>query len=232
MEIKPIAYIHTDLPTKFGLPRQSGLVEGLTGEIVLEPEYRQAEALRGLEDFTHIWLIWDFSHAHTGRWSATVRPPRLGGNTRMGVFATRSPFRPNNLGLSCVRLARIDYDVPCGPVLIVGGIDMMDGTPIYDIKPYVPIADCHPEASKGFSSRTQEHVLSVEFAPGLIEKVPENKREALIGILSQDPRPGYEDDPERRYGVEFAGMDVRFHVRGDVLKVCEIVPAGGAYSPK
>ena len=150
----------------------------------------------------------------------------------MGVFATRSPFRPNNLGLSCVRLVRIDYDVPCGPVLIVGGIDMMDGTPIYDIKPYVPIADCHPEASKGFSSRTQEHVLSVEFAPGLIEKVPENKREALIGILSQDPRPGYEDDPERRYGVEFAGMDVRFHVRGDVLKVCEIVPAGGAYSPK
>ena len=147
MEIKPIAYIHTDLPTKFGLPRQSGLVEGLTGEIVLEPEYRQAEALRGLEDFTHIWLIWDFSHAHTGRWSATVRPPRLGGNTRMGVFATRSPFRPNNLGLSCVRLVRIDYDVPCGPVLIVGGIDMMDGTPIYDIKPYVPIADCHPEAS-------------------------------------------------------------------------------------
>lgn len=226
MEIKPIAYIHTDLPTKFGLPRQSGLVEELTGEIVLEAEYRQSEALRGLEDFTHIWLIWDFSRAHNGHWAATVRPPKLGGNTRMGVFATRSPFRPNNIGLSCVRLLRIDYAAPRGPILIVGGIDMMDGTPIYDIKPYVPITDCHPEASKGFSARTQQHELNVEFEPGLIEKIPEDKRAALIGVLAQDPRPGYEDDPQRRYGVEFAGMDVRFHVRGDVLTVCEIVCAG------
>ena len=230
--MKTIATIQTDFPTKFGLPRQSGLVESIEGRIVFEKEYRVPAAFKGLEGYSHIWLIWRFSESERESWSPTVRPPRLGGNVSMGVFATRSPFRPNNLGLSCVRLLRIDYDVPCGPVLIVGGIDMMDGTPIYDIKPYVPIADCHPEASKGFSSRTQEHVLSVEFAPGLIEKVPENKREALIGILSQDPRPGYEDDPERRYGVEFAGMDVCFHVRGDVLKVCEIVPAGGAYSPK
>lgn len=230
--MKTIATIQTDFPTKFGLPRQSGLVESIEGRIVFEKEYRVPAAFKGLEGYSHIWLIWRFSESERESWSPTVRPPRLGGNVSMGVFATRSPFRPNNLGLSCVRLVRIDYDVPCGPVLIVGGIDMMDGTPIYDIKPYVPIADCHPEASKGFSSRTQEHALSVEFAPGLIEKVPENKREALIGILSQDPRPGYEDDPERRYGVEFAGMDVRFHVRGDVLKVCEIVPAGGAHSPK
>ena len=161
MTLKVIAHIHTAFPTKFGIPRQSGLVDSLRGEVIFTPEYRSADAVRGLEDFSHIWLVWQFSGAVRDSWSPTVRPPRLGGNTRMGVFATRSPFRPNNLGLSCVRLLRIDYDVPCGPVLIVGGIDMMDGTPIYDIKPYVPIADCHPEASKGFSSRTQEHVLSV-----------------------------------------------------------------------
>ena len=230
MEI--IARIENGFREKFGVPRQSGLVPEVISRVVMAEKYSVREAFRGIEDYSHLWLLWEFDRAQQDDWRPTVRPPRLGGNTRMGVFATRSPFRPNNLGLSCVRLVRIDYDVSCGPVLIVGGIDMMDGTPIYDIKPYVPIADCHPEASKGFSSRTREHVLSVEFAPGLIEKVPENKREALIGILSQDPRPGYEDDPERRYGVEFAGMDVRFHVRGDVLKVCEIVPAGGAYSPK
>ncbi|MGN1070653.1 MAG: tRNA (N6-threonylcarbamoyladenosine(37)-N6)-methyltransferase TrmO, partial [Candidatus Fimadaptatus sp.] len=163
MEIRPIAHIRTDFPTKFGLPRQSGLVEQLEGVIVFEPEYRQTEALRGLEGFSHIWLIWDFSQAHTGRWSATVRPPKLGGNTRMGVFATRSPFRPNSLGLSCVRLIGIEQAGKLGAVLRVGGIDMMDGTPIYDIKPYVPVADCHPEASEGFTARTREVGLQVEF---------------------------------------------------------------------
>lgn len=226
MEIRPIAHIRTDFPTKFGLPRQSGLVEQLEGVIVFEPEYRQTEALRGLEGFSHIWLIWDFSQAHTGRWSATVRPPKLGGNTRMGVFATRSPFRPNSLGLSCVRLRGIEQDGKLGAVLRVGGIDMMDGTPIYDIKPYVPVADCHPEASGGFTARTGKRALRVEFPPEMLALVPPEKREALIGVLKQDPRPGYEDDPERRYGVEFAGLDVRFFVAEGVLRVCEVAPGG------
>lgn len=231
MEIRPIAHIRTDFPTKFGLPRQSGLVEQLEGVIVFEPEYRQTEALRGLEGFSHIWLIWDFSQAHTGRWSATVRPPKLGGNTRMGVFATRSPFRPNSLGLSCVRLIGIEQDGRLGAVLRVGGIDMMDGTPIYDIKPYVPVADCHPEASEGFTSRTGNGALRVEFPDEMLALVPPEKRDALIGVLGQDPRPGYEDDPERRYGVEFAGLDVRFFVNGGVLRVCEVVPGGADAGP-
>ncbi len=229
MEIHPIGYIHTDLPSKFGLPRQSGLVNELKGEIMLESEYRQPEALRGLEEFSHIWLIWDFSCAHTSHWSATVRPPRLGGNTRMGVFATRSPFRPNNLGLSCVRLERIDYDAPQGPIIIVGGIDMMDGTPIYDIKPYIPVADCHTDASQGYTARTREHALNVEFEKGVCDMIPADKRAALIGLLRQDPRPGYEDDPDRRYGVEFAGSDVHFYVRGDTLHVIDVVPPRGQH---
>ena len=231
MEIRPIAHIRTDFPTKFGLPRQSGLVEQLEGVIAFEPEYRQAEALRGLEGFSHIWLIWDFSQAHTGRWSATVRSPKLGGNTRMGVFATRSPFRPNSLGLSCVRLRGIEQDGKLGAVLRVGGIDMMDGTPIYDIKPYVPVADCHPEASEGFTARTGKRALRVEFPPEMLALVPPEKREALIGALEQDPRPGYEDDPERRYGVEFAGLDVRFFVAEGVLRVCEVAPGGADAGP-
>ena len=231
MEITPIAHISTDLPAKFGLPRQSGLVDELEGAIVMESAFRQAEALRGLEEFSHIWLIWDFSEAHMSHWSATVRPPRLGGNERKGVFATRSPFRPNSLGLSCVRLERIAYDAADGPVIYVRGIDMMDGTPIYDIKPYVPIADCHPDAREGFTQRTRVHSLEVRFDDGLIERVPEGKRAALTGLLAQDPRPGYIDAPDRKYGVEFAGLNVRFTVNHGVLRVFEIEHArtlGGA----
>lgn len=221
MEIKPIAYIHTDLPTKFGLPRQSGLVEGLTGEIVLEPEYRQAEALRGLEDFTHIWLIWDFSHAHTGRWSATVRPPRLGGNTRMGVFATRSPFRPNSLGLSCVRLLRVERDAKRGSTLIVGGADLMNGTPIIDIKPYIPYSDAHPEAVSGFAPDAGRK-LTVVIPEALMSRIRADKLEALRGVLANDPRPRYQDDPARVYAMDFAGMNIKFTVCGDTLTVTEI----------
>ena len=219
MEIKPIAYIHTDLPTKFGLPRQSGLVEGLTGEIVLESEYRQAEALRGLEDFTHIWLIWDFSHAHTGRWSATVRPPRLGGNTRMGVFATRSPFRPNALGLSSVKLLKVEPNTPQGPVLTVGGADLLDGTPIFDIKPYLPYVDAHPDARGGFTDTTKFYTLQVQAEPEVLEQIPADKRDALLGVLRSDPRPSYQHDPERLYGLSFGGVEVKFKVDGDVLTV-------------
>lgn len=223
MEIKPIAHISTDFPTKFGLPRQSGLVGALRGKIVFEPEYRQPEALRGLEEFSHIWLIWDFSQSHNERWSATVRPPRLGGNERVGVFASRSPFRPNNLGLSSVRIDSIEASENEGPVIYVSGIDMLDGTPIYDIKPYIPVADCHEDAKQGFTARTRAYSLKVEFPPELLELIPEEKRDAILGALAQDPRPGYEADPLRRYGVEFAGFDIRFHVENGILGVCEVV---------
>ena len=214
-----IARIRSDFPTKFGIPRQSGLVDELRATVVFEPEYRNPDALRGLEDFSHIWLIWQFSQAVREGWSPTVRPPRLGGNTRMGVFATRSPFRPNPIGLSCVRLVGMEKDPELGHMLVVAGADLMDGTPILDIKPYLPYADSHPEALGGFTGNVGGKVLEVEFPPELLDQVPEDKREALIGVLSRDPRPSYQHDPGRVYGMAFAGLEVRFSVDGDVLHV-------------
>lgn len=222
MTLKVIAHIHTAFPTKFGIPRQSGLVDGLRGEIIFTPEYRNADALRGLEDFSHIWLVWQFSGAVRENWSPTVRPPRLGGNTRMGVFATRSPFRPNPLGLSSVRLEAIEHRPEVGPVLIVRGADLMDGTPIYDIKPYIPYADCRPQAVGGFASTPKEATLEVDISPELLSQVPQELREALIGVLAQDPRPTYQHDPERVYGMAFGGLEVRFTVEEPVLHVREI----------
>ena len=213
-----IARIRSDFPTKFGIPRQSGLVEELRARVVFEPEYRNPDALRG-EEFSHLWLIWQFSQAVRENWSPTVRPPRLGGNARMGVFATRSPFRPNPIGLSCVRLVGIEKDPELGHVLVVAGADLMDGTPILDIKPYLPYADSHPEALGGFTGNVGGKVLEVDFPPELLERVPEDKREALIGVLSRNPRPSYQHDPERVYGMAFAGLEVRFSVDGDVLHV-------------
>jgi len=219
-----IAHIRTDFPTKFGIPRQSGLVESLKGTIVFAPEYRDPNALRGLEGYSHIWLIWKFSGAERETWSPTVKPPRLGGNRRMGVFATRSPFRPNPIGLSCVRLEGVEYDTPEGAVLHVAGADLMDGTPIYDIKPYLPYADCRPEATDGFAGEVFDYAVEVDFPPQLLEKIPQDKREGLIEVLKQDPRPGYRHaDDGRRFGVDFAGFDVRFTVQDGVLHVCEIV---------
>lgn len=220
-EIKTIARLHCDLPDKFGLPRQSGIVEALEGRIVFEPEYRNPDALRGIEGFSHLWLIWQFSEAVRGGFSPTVRPPRLGGNTRMGVFATRSPFRPNALGLSCVRLLAVESDPELGPVLRVGGADLMDGTPIYDIKPYLPYADCKTGARAGFAPDLGA-TLAVVFAPGTEEKIPAEKREALRGVLANDPRPRYQNDPERMYGLSFAGRNVKFRVADQVLTVEEI----------
>lgn len=222
MEI--IARIHTDFPTKFGIPRQSGLIDDLEGTIVFEPPYRNADALRGLEGFSHIWLIWQFSQSLREGWSATVRPPRLGGNTRMGVFATRSPFRPNPIGLSCVRISSIDLNTENGPVITVRGADLMDNTPIYDIKPYLPQADCHPDALGGFSAPVLDYALEVDFPAPLLECLPEVKRSAAIQMLSQDPRPGYRREDERPFGVEFAGHDIRFTVSEGRLSVHEIVP--------
>ena len=222
MPLKVIAHIHTAFPTKFGIPRQSGLVDSLRGEVIFTPEYRNADAVRGLEDFSYIWLVWQFSGAVRDNWSPTVRPPRLGGNTRMGVFATRSPFRPNPLGLSSVKLEAIEHRPDVGPVLIVRGADLMDGTPIYDIKPYIPYADCHPDASEGFTGQTRMHLLQVEFPPTLMAQVPEADRDALTGVLASDPRPSYQHDPERVYGMEFAGLEVHFRVDGEVLTVTDV----------
>ena len=226
MELTPIAYIRTDFPEKFGLPRQSGLVPELTGEIVFTPQYSRAEAVRGLAEFSHIWLIWGFSEAKKpdGKgWSATVRPPRLGGNERVGVFATRSPFRPNPLGLSCVRLEAV-RDTQSPVTLTVSGIDLLDGTPIYDIKPYIPVSDCIPGAAEGYTARTRQHRLAVIFPEELLMQLPENKREAAVSLLAQDPRPGYSDDPERIFGVQFAGLDIRFRVADNTLTVCAVIP--------
>ena len=222
MTLKVIAHIHTAFPTKFGIPRQSGLVEDLRGEVVFTPEYRSADAVRGLEDFSHIWLVWQFSGAVRDSWSPTVRPPRLGGNTRMGVFATRSPFRPNPLGLSSVKLEAIEHRPDVGPVLIVRGADLMDGTPIYDIKPYRPYADCHPDAAEGFTGQTRFHHLQVVFPPELLARVPQDDRDSLTGVLASDPRPSYQHDPERIYGMEFSGLEVHFMVNGEVLTVTGI----------
>ena len=220
--IQEIGHICSDFPTKFGIPRQSGLVEELEAAIVFEPEFRNPDALRGLEGFSHLWLIWEFSQARRQEWSPTVRPPRLGGNKRMGVFATRSPFRPNPIGLSCVKLKRVELSSPEGPRIWVTGADLLDGTPILDIKPYLPYADCQLQAVGGFAAAPKEPTLAVEFCPGLLERVPAEKREALTGVLAQDPRPQYQKDPERVYALEFAGMEVKFRVQGDVLTVCEV----------
>ena len=223
MEICPIAHIRSDFSEKFGIPRQSGLVEELTAAVVFEPPYRVPDALRGLEGFSHLWLIWEFSQARREGWSPTVRPPRLGGNKRLGVFATRSPFRPNPIGLSCVRLLELRQDREQGPVLTVAGADLLDGTPIYDIKPYLPYADCKPEAVGGFAARPKGADLAVDCSPALLDRVPEDKRAALLAVLAQDPRPQYQDDPDRVYGMAFAGLEVKFRVAGERLTVTEIV---------
>ncbi len=217
-----IARIRSQFPEKFGIPRQSGLVEELKARVVFEPEYRDPQALRGLEGFSHIWLIWQFSRSMGAGWSPTVRPPRLGGNERIGVFATRSPFRPNPMGLSCVKLEKVELSTPEGPVLWVAGADLMDGTPIYDIKPYLPYADCKPQAVGGFASAPKEATLTVDFPPQLLERVPRELREALSGVLAQDPRPTYHHDPQRVYGMAFGGLQVRFTVDGDRLTVVEV----------
>lgn len=224
-QVKIVAHIRSDFQQKFGIPRQSGLVDALEADIIFTPEFRDPEALRGLEGFSHLWLIWEFSQARRAKWSPTVRPPRLGGNQRMGVFATRSPFRPNPMGLSCVKLKEVRLHTPDGPVIRVAGADLLDGTPIYDIKPYLPYADCKPEAVGGFASAPKEATLTVTLPPELEERVPEAKRAALRGVLAQDPRPSYQDDPERVYGMGFAGLDVRFRVAGGRLTVVEVNPA-------
>ena len=223
--IHPIAHMRSDFPTKFGIPRQSGLVESLRSTIVFEPAYRNPDALRGLEDFSHLWIIWQFSEAVRTEWSPTVRPPRLGGNTRMGVFATRSPFRPNSLGLSCVKIVGLEQTADCGTVIHVAGADLMDGTPIFDIKPYIPYGDCHPEALGGFTSTAGDFLLKVDFPLKLLTKLPENKREAALELLSHDPRPSYQAQADRVYGLAFAGFDIRFKVTGDDLTVVEVTKA-------
>lgn len=219
--LHPIAHMESDFGTKFGIPRQSGMVKELKSRIVFEPEYRQIETLRGIDEFSHLWLIWQFSENVGAEWSPTVRPPRFGGNIRQGVFATRSPFRPNFLGLSCVRLEAVEEKKGCGLTLLVSGADLMDGTPIFDIKPYLPYSDCISDAKDGFAPRP-EFTLDVVFADGVLEKIPEEKQQALRKVLMCDPRPRYHDDANRIYGMEFAGRDVRFRVEGTVLTVLEI----------
>jgi len=222
LRMKIIARIHTDFPTKFGIPRQSGLVEELKSTLVFEPEYRDENALRGIEQFSHLWLIWQFSEAVRDDWSPTVRPPRLGGNTRIGVFATRSPFRPNAIGLSSVKLEGVRRDPKYGMVLDLSCADLMDGTPILDIKPYIPFSDAHPEASEGYTARTIAHTLEVDFPEELLCRVPEGKRTALRGVLRQDPRPSYQEDPERIYGFNFAGWEIHFRVAENRLTVTDV----------
>ena len=222
VSIRVIARMKSDFATKFGIPRQSGLVEELRSTIIFEPEYRNSEALRGLEGFSHLWIIWQFSEAVRTEWSPTVRPPRLGGNTRMGVFATRSPFRPNNLGLSCVKLLGVEDTEEFGTVIHVGGADLMDGTPIFDIKPYIPYADSHPDALGGFTDTAGEFLLQVVFPEDLLAKLPQNKQEAAVQVLSHDPRPSYQRKPGRVYGLTFAGHDIRFTVEEEILTVVAV----------
>ena len=222
MTVDVIAHIRTDLTDKFGVPRQSGLVPELGGSVVFEPAFRNPDAVRGLEGFSHIWLIWAFHQAVRDTWSPTVRPPRLGGNRRMGVFATRSPFRPNAIGLSCVKLEEVRLDEKLGPVLYVSGADLVDGTPILDIKPYLPYADCHPEATGGFTDPLSAQKLEVSCDPALLAGLAPRQREALLGVLACDPRPRYQNDPERVYGLSFAGKNVRFTVEKGVLTVLAV----------
>ena len=220
-QLEYIARIHTDFPTKFGIPRQAGLVN-TKGTIVFEPEYRKEEALKGLEEYSHLWLIWEFSEAVRENWSPTVRPPRLGGNRRCGVFATRSPFRPNPIGLSCVKLLGIEKHPEKGMVIEVEGADLLDGTPIFDIKPYLPYVDSHPKAKGGFTDHIEEHILKVEFPEALLEKIPKPQREALLEVLANDPRPRYQKNPERAYGIAYGQKDIRFQVKDDTLFVCDV----------
>ena len=217
-----IARMKSDFPSKFGIPRQSGLVSTVRSTIIFEPEYRNSDALRGLEDFSHLWIIWQFSEAVRKDWSPTVRPPRLGGNTRLGVFATRSPFRPNSLGLSSVEILGIDATADHGTVIHVGGADLMDGTPIFDIKPYIPYCDSHPQATGGFTDTAKSYLLTVDFPQELLQKVPEDKQQALLDVLSHDPRPSYQKDSDRVYGLSFSGFNVRFTVFDRVLTVCAV----------
>lgn len=223
MELRPIAHIRTGFPEKFGIPRQSGVVKELRGRVVFGPEFRAREAFRGIEGFSHLWLLWGFSKNPPGKWSPTVRPPRLGGNRRVGVFASRSPFRPNPLGLSCVELCGVDYEGPEGPVLVVKGADMADGTPIYDVKPYLPGADSIEGARGGFTDQEPWEPLEVDCPPELLNKVPPGDREALLAVLAGGPRPHYHRDPERVYGMGFAGVQVRFTVGEGRVRVVEIV---------
>ena len=225
VNIQVIARMHSDFATKFGIPRQSGLVEELRSTIVFEPEFRNADALRGIDEFSHLWIIWQFSEAVRQGWSPTVRPPRLGGNARMGVFATRAPFRPNNLGLSSVRLLGVEKTEAFGTVLHVGGADLMDGTPIFDIKPYIPYGDCHTDATGGFTDRAGEFLLKVDFPEAFLRQLPQEKQEAAIAVLSHDPRPSYQRKPARSYGLTFAGFDIRFQVAGELLTVVGIEKA-------
>ena len=224
--MKKIAWIETDFREKFGIPRQAGLVPQLRGRIVFEPEYRDPNAFKGLDEYSHIWLLWEFSEAVRDTWSPTVLPPRLGGKTHMGVFATRSPFRPNPIGLSCVALEKVEIDPKDGPVLYVAGADLMNGTPIYDIKPYLAYTDSHPEAVCGFADRVKTYELEVVFPEELLALLPEEHRAPAAALLAQDPRPSYQNDPDRRYGMAYAGYDIRFHVRDNVLTVCEVVRYG------
>ena len=222
-----VAHIESDFAEKFGIPRQSGLVEALRARVVFEPPYRDASAVRGLEQFSHVWLLWQFTEAMREGWSPTVRPPRLGGNVRMGVFATRSPFRPNPIGLSCVRLEKVVQDPALGPVLVVRGADLLDGTPIYDIKPYIPYADSRPDAAEGYTSWTREHLLEVRCPEALRAGMDPERWAALEGVLASDPRPAYQDDPERFYGMRFGGQEVCFTVADGVLTVRGIAAEEG-----
>lgn len=221
--IKPIAYIETDFKEKFGIPRQSGRAESLCGRIVFLPEYRNPDAIRELAQFSHIWLLFDFSKSHREDWSPTVRPPRLGGNRKVGVFASRSPFRPNPIGLSSVRLERIEKTKDQGTVLYVSGVDLLSGTPIYDIKPYLPFCDSHPDAVGGYAEEVKNFCLQVQFPEELLFKIPKEKQAALLECLAEDPRPAYQDEPERVYSMRYADFDVRFTVASGVLHVLEIV---------
>ena len=220
--MKIIARIHTDLPEKFGVPRQACLIPELRGRIVFEPEYRNADALRGVEDFSHLWLIWQFSEAVRDTWSPLVRPPRLGGNEKMGVFATRSPFRPNAIGLSCVELDKVEYDRQLGPVIWVRGVDLMDGTPIFDIKPYIAYADSRPDAVGGWTDAAERKYLTVECGEELINRLSSQQQKALLAVLANDPRPRYQDDPQRIYGLAFAEWNVKFRVEGETLHVVDM----------
>ena len=222
IRIEPIAHMKSDFPSKFGIPRQSGLVSELRSTVIFEPKYRNADALRGIEGFSHLWIIWQFSEAVRQDWSPTVRPPRLGGNTRLGVFATRSPFRPNSLGLSCVRLLGVEQTEEFGCVIHVAGADLMDGTPIFDIKPYIPYSDAHPGALGGFTDQADPFLLEGEFPDHLLQLLPEDKQAAAIGVLSHDPRPSYQKSQSRVYGLSFAGFDIRFSVRESILSVLEV----------
>ncbi len=219
-----IARIRSEFPTKFGIPRQSGVIDALRSTVVFEPAYRNPHALRGLEDFTHIWLLWQFSQAVRGGWTPTVRPPRLGGNTRLGVFATRSPFRPNSIGLSSVRLEKVQMESKDGPLLHVSGADLMDGTPIFDIKPYLPYTDAHPDAAGGFAPQAVKDALDVVFPSNLLEQIPTESRDSLMAVLAQDPRPAYHHTPDRVYGLQFAGYEIKFKVCDHELTVLQAVP--------